>query len=57
MGAYAATVVFGIVGLTMLLVAGYTRYEGKVDQHTPYLPLFSAAVLVLMGLGFITGLY
>jgi nickel/cobalt exporter len=34
-----------------------THYEAKVKQHTPYLPLFSAAVLIIMGLGFITGLY
>lgn len=57
MSAYAITVILGIVGLTMLLVAGYTRSEEKVEQYTPYLPLFSAAVLILMGLGFITGLY
>lgn len=57
MSAYAITVILGIVGLTMLLVAGYTHYEEKVEQYTPYLPLFSAAVLILMGLGFITGLY
>ena len=57
MSVYAITVILGIVGLTMLLVAGYTRYEEKVEQYTPYLPLFSAAVLILMGLGFITGVY
>ncbi|QZP39269.1 hypothetical protein [Halobaculum magnesiiphilum] len=57
MSVYAITVILGIVGLTMLLVAGYTHYEEKVEQYTPYLPLFSAAVLILMGLGFITGLY
>jgi len=57
MSAYASTVVLGIVGLTMLLVASYTQYEEKVDRYTPYRPLFSAAVLVLMVLGFVTGLY
>ncbi|TKX84661.1 hypothetical protein EXE43_17700 [Halorubrum sp. SS5] len=57
MSVYAITVILGIVGLTMLLVAGYTHYEEKVEQYTPYLPLFSAVVLILMGLGFITGLY
>lgn len=57
MSAYAITVILGIVGLTMVLVAGYTHYEEKVEQYTPYLPMFSAAVLILMGLGFITGLY
>ncbi|ELZ71757.1 hypothetical protein C5B91_05105 [Haloferax sp. Atlit-10N] len=56
MSAYAITVVVGIVGLTMLLIAGYQQYEDEVEKYTPYLPAFSAAVLVLMGLGFITGL-
>ncbi|QLC35662.1 hypothetical protein EFA46_015490 (plasmid) [Halarchaeum sp. CBA1220] len=57
MSVYSITVILGIVGLTMLLVAGYTHYEEKVNQYTPYLPIFSAVVLILMGLGFITGLY
>jgi len=57
MTAYALTVIAGIVGLTMLLIAGYHRYEGRVKRYTPYLPLFSAAVLSLMGLGFILGLF
>ena len=57
MSSYALTVIFGIVGLTMLLIAGYEHYEEKVDRYTPYLPAFSAAVLIIMGLGFITGLF
>lgn len=57
MTAYAITVILGIVGLTMLLVAGYTHYEEKVKRYTPYLPVLSAVVLIIMGLGFITGLY
>ncbi|MGB9958298.1 hypothetical protein ACOZ4B_18135 [Haloferax prahovense] len=57
MSAYAVTVIVGIVGLTMLLIAGYEQYEDEVEKYTPYLPMFSAAVLVLMGLGFITGLF
>ncbi|MDS0240069.1 MULTISPECIES: hypothetical protein [unclassified Haloferax] len=57
MGAYAITVIVGIVGLTMVLIAGYQHYEDEVEKYTPYLPAFSAAVLVLMGIGFITGLF
>jgi hypothetical protein len=56
MSAYAVTVVLGIVGLTMLLIAGYHRFEEAVDQYTPYLPVVSAAVLTTMGLGFVAGL-
>ena len=56
MTAYALTVIVGIVGLTMLLIASYEHFEEQVEQYTPYLPVFSAVVLVAMGLGFITGL-
>ena len=56
MGLYATAVV-GIVGLTMLLLAGCCHYEDRVERLAPYLPAFSAAVLVVMGLGFITGLF
>lgn len=57
MTAYALTVIVGIVGLTMLLIAGYQEYEETVGKYTPYLPLFSATVLVVMGLGFIAGVF
>ncbi|SIR68780.1 High-affinity nickel-transport protein [Haladaptatus litoreus] len=57
MSAYAITVIAGIVGLTMLLIAGYHSYEEKVERYTPYLPVFSAVVLIIMGFGFITGLF
>ena len=39
----------------MLLIAGYERYEENVEQYTPYLPAVFAAVLIIMGFGFITG--
>ncbi|NHN61525.1 MULTISPECIES: hypothetical protein [Halorussus] len=57
MTTYALTVVVGIVTLTLLLIAGYQRYEERVERYTDYLPAFSAAVLILMGLGFVTGLF
>ncbi len=56
MTAYALTVIVAIVGLTLALIAGYQRYEERVSRITPYLPTISAAVLVVMGLGFIAGL-
>ena len=55
--AYATAVIVGIVGLTMLLIAGYEHFEERVERYTPHLPAFSAAVLVLIGVGFITGLF
>lgn len=53
MGAYALTVVVGIVGLTMALIAGYQHFE----QYTPYLPIFSAVVLTVMGVGVVAGAF
>lgn len=55
--AYALTVILGIVSLTLLLIAGYEHSEERVERYTPYLPVFSAVVLILMGLGFIIGLF
>jgi nickel/cobalt exporter len=52
---YAAAVIFGIVALTLLLVAGYERYEARVQRWAVHFPTISAAVLILMGLGFIAG--
>ena len=46
-----------ITGLTLALIAGYHRFEERVERLTPYLPAFSAAVLVVMGLGFVLGLF
>ena len=57
MSAYALTVIAGIVGLTMLLIAGYHRSEERVERFTPYFPAFSAVVLIVMGIGFIAGLF
>jgi nickel/cobalt exporter len=57
MSAYALTVIAAIVGLTLLLVAGYQQYEEEIEQYTPYLPIVSAAVLIIVGVGFITGLF
>lgn len=57
MGAYALTVIIAIVGLTMLLIAGYHHSEERVKQYTPYLPALSATVLTIMGVGFIAGVF
>jgi len=57
MSAYALTVIAGIVTLTLALIGGYDRYEERVERYTPYLPLFSSTVLIVMGLGFIVGVF
>ena len=55
MTAYALAVVAGIVALTLLLVAGYGRYEDRVSSLAEHFPTISAVVLVAMGLGFVFG--
>jgi ABC-type nickel/cobalt efflux system permease component RcnA len=57
MTAYAIAVIAGIVSLTMLLIAGYTRAEARLQRYTPYLPVASAVVLIGMGVGFVVGLF
>jgi nickel/cobalt exporter len=54
---YALTVIVGIVGLTLLLIAGYERYEDRVEKYADHLPTVSAAVLIVMGIGFVLGLF
>ncbi len=56
MTAYAFAVIVGIVGVTLLLIAGYHRFEERMEHYTPYLPAVSATVLIVMGMGFITGI-
>ncbi len=55
--AYAVTVLLSIVGMTMLLVAGFTHFEEQVQGIQPFLPHISATILVLMGLGFLCGYF
>jgi nickel/cobalt exporter len=57
MTAYALTVIVGIVALTLLLIAGFEHYEERAEAYAEYLPAFSAAVLTVMGLGFILGVF
>ncbi len=55
--AYATSVVVALVGMTALLLAGYERYEQRMEEYAEYFPAISAAVLILMGLGFIAGIF
>ncbi|WP_435078911.1 hypothetical protein [Halococcus sp. AFM35] len=54
---YSVAVIVSLVGVTLLLVAGYERYEDRLEEYADYLPTFTAAVLVVMGSGFILGLF
>ncbi|MEZ3116686.1 hypothetical protein RYH80_12280 [Halobaculum sp. MBLA0147] len=53
--AYALTVVGVITLATLVLVAGFERFEDRMQRVARYFPLVSAAVLAVMGLGFLLG--
>jgi hypothetical protein len=50
-------VLLSLVGVTLLLVAGYRRYEQRVEEYSRLLPTVTAAILFLMGIGFIAGVF
>lgn len=52
---YALAVVASLVALTLLLVAGYYRYQDRVERIAPHFSTISAVVLVGMGVLFIAG--
>jgi ABC-type nickel/cobalt efflux system permease component RcnA len=52
---YAMAVLLALVALTLLLVAGFERYEERVARYADYLPTVSAVVLIAIGVGFILG--
>ncbi|WP_254863712.1 hypothetical protein [Halovivax gelatinilyticus] len=57
MFAYALTVLIAVVAMTLLLIAGFERYKDRIEQYQGYLPTITAAVLVIMGLAFIAGVF
>ncbi|WP_313694340.1 hypothetical protein [Halorarum halobium] len=55
--AYALTVVGVITALTLALVAGYERFEERMERYAEHFPTVSAAVLGVMGVGFLLGVF
>jgi len=54
---YSISVIVSLVGVTLLLVAGYERYEDRLEDYADYLPTFTAVILIVMGIGFILGVF
>ncbi|UPM42653.1 hypothetical protein [Halocatena salina] len=52
---YAVAVIVALLTLTLLLIGGFERYEERIERYAEYLPTMSAAVLILMGCGFVAG--
>lgn len=55
MTVYALSVLAAVVAMTLLLVAGFERYESRLADHEDTVSAITAAVLVAMGLGFVLG--
>ncbi|MDT3437663.1 hypothetical protein [Haloarcula sp. 1CSR25-25] len=54
---YSLAVITSLVGVTLVLVAGYQRYEDRLEDYAEYLPAFTATILIVMGIGFILGIF
>lgn len=54
---YSGAVILAIMAPTLLLIAGYQRHRERIQQYTPYLPTLTAAVLILVGTGFVLGVF
>lgn len=55
--AYALAVLFAVMAMTLLLIAGFEHFEDRVEEYRGYLPTITASVLIIMGLAFIFGVF
>ncbi|WP_316504887.1 hypothetical protein [Nitrosopumilus sp.] len=55
--AYAGSVTAALIGITMLAVKAYTRFQYKFIHHNKYLPKITALILAVMAIGFATGIF
>lgn len=54
---YAVAVIAALVALTLLLIAGLSHFRHRIEHAQRALTLVSAAILALMGFGFLFGLF
>lgn len=54
---YSVAVIVSLVGVTLLLVASYDRYEDRLEKYADHLPTITAAILIVMGIGFVLGVF
>ena len=52
---YAMAVIVGLIGLTLMLVAGMERFGHRLEHAQRTLTFISAAILTVMGVGFLAG--
>ncbi|MDZ7829322.1 MAG: hypothetical protein U5K33_07500 [Halofilum sp. (in: g-proteobacteria)] len=54
---YALAVIGGLIALTLLLIAGMQRFSHRLEHAQRQLTFLSAAILGLMGIGFLAGVF
>lgn len=54
---YSLAVIAGLVALTLLLIAGMQRFRHRLEHAQRQLTFLSAAILALMGVGFLAGVF
>lgn len=54
---YALAVIGGLIALTLLLIAGMERFSHRLEHAQRQLTFLSAAILALMGVGFLVGIF
>ena len=55
--AYAGSVAAAIIGITLISLGVYTRFQQQIIYYTKYLPKVTAILIALMAVGFAIGLF
>lgn len=55
--AYAGSVATALIGITMIAVKAYTRFQHKFIHYSKYLPKITGIVLAVMAIGFAMGIF
>jgi len=55
--AYAGSVAGALIGITMLAVKAYMRFQNKFIYYSKYLPKITGIVLAIMAVGFAVGIF
>jgi ABC-type nickel/cobalt efflux system permease component RcnA len=54
--AYASSVAVALIGITVLSIKVYRRFQNKLIYYSKYLPKVSAILIAFMAIGFATGI-
>jgi hypothetical protein len=55
--AYAVSVAVALIGITLISLKVYIRFQHKIIYYSKYLPKVTAILIAFMAVGFATGLF